>query len=66
MLLSALLVDAWLSARAAGGTNHVLAVLARRVDDLAYGAGLWSGSLKARDAACLFVRGSSRAVRRSR
>ncbi|CCG05594.1 hypothetical protein, partial [Blastococcus saxobsidens] len=53
-LLAAAVADgllAWWPHRAAVGP--VRSVLARRLDDLAYGTGLWAGALRARDVRAL-------------
>jgi mycofactocin system glycosyltransferase len=51
-LVTALVVDAATTERRTGPTGLV----ARRLDDLAYGAGLWVGALRARSARCLLPR----------
>ncbi|MBH0123402.1 mycofactocin system glycosyltransferase, partial [Rhodococcus sp. CX] len=43
----------WFGHREEGGLDPVRYVLYRRLDDLAYGAGLWKGALDARDPAAL-------------
>lgn len=52
---TALLVDAAvaLHERPAGGPALPVLLLGRRLDDLAYGAGLWLGAVRARSTACL-------------
>jgi hypothetical protein len=51
-LLSALVVDAVCADRRTGPAGLV----ARRLDDLAYGAGLWVGAVRARSGRCLVPR----------
>ncbi|MEX0426574.1 mycofactocin biosynthesis glycosyltransferase MftF [Nocardioides sp. DS6] len=53
-VVTALLVDTVLAEVEHPGAPYQL--LARRLDDLAYGAGLWLGALRARSAACLLPR----------
>ncbi|MCW2867378.1 MAG: glycosyl transferase [Marmoricola sp.] len=57
-LVAAAVVDTVLTPRPAAITP-VDFFLARRLDDVAYGAGLWLGALRARSVRCLLPRGSS-------
>lgn len=50
---SALVVDVLVAARERPLVTPVTAVVGRRLDDLAYGAGLWWGALRARSLRCL-------------
>ena len=43
----------WFGHREDGGLDPVRYVLYKRLDDIAYGAGLWKGALDARDPAAL-------------
>jgi hypothetical protein len=54
MVVSALVVDAVTADRDTGATG----LLARRLDDLAYGTGLWLGALRAGSPRCLLPRGA--------
>ncbi|MBD3924202.1 mycofactocin biosynthesis glycosyltransferase MftF [Nocardioides cavernae] len=54
--VAALLVDIALFMRERPGVGAVTVLAARRADDLAYGAGLWWGALRAGSARCLMVR----------
>ena len=60
-LMSAALVDLCVFYREQGGVDAPTALVARRVDDIAYGAGLWWGAWRHRDLYCLMPR----AVRRT-
>jgi len=55
-LATAILLDLVLFLRERQGVGLVNALVARRLDDLAYGVGLWSGALRRRTARCLAVR----------
>jgi len=59
-LLSAVLVDLVVFLRQRPGLDPLTILLARRLDDLAYGAGLWWGAARARDSRCLHVRWTAR------
>ncbi|MBM7516990.1 mycofactocin biosynthesis glycosyltransferase MftF [Nocardioides nitrophenolicus] len=54
MVLSALVVDAVVARREHPGAPYAL--VARRLDDLAYGAGLWAGAVRARSVRALLPR----------
>jgi hypothetical protein len=54
VLVSAVLVD--LAQGRAARPNPATAFMGRRLDDLAYGAGLWLGAWRARSVRCLLVR----------
>ena len=54
MLVTALAVDMVVAELEHPGTPKQ--VLGRRMDDLAYGAGLWLGAVRARSIACLLPR----------
>ncbi|MBV7706580.1 mycofactocin system glycosyltransferase [Nocardia sp. 852002-20019_SCH5090214] len=43
----------WFTHRDAGGLDPVRYLMCKRLDDLAYGTGLWSGALRARNVAAL-------------
>jgi len=62
-LLSAVLVDTFVFCRERTGVSLPTILVARRLDDLAYGAGLWRGAVRRRDTRCLLPRWS-RAQRR--
>lgn len=66
-VLAAVLVDALLTP-CPPGVGRLGATAARRLDDLAYGGGLWYGALRARSARALRIRviGRRRASRRAR
>ncbi|TYL44847.1 mycofactocin system glycosyltransferase [Nocardioides sp. BGMRC 2183] len=53
---TAILVDLIVFLRDRRGVAPLLALLARRLDDLAYGAGLWVGAIRRRSGRCLAVR----------
>ncbi|MEQ6900411.1 mycofactocin biosynthesis glycosyltransferase MftF [Nocardioides sp. YIM 152588] len=55
-VLGALVVDLWVFRRERPGVGLPTALVARRLDDLAYGAGLWWGALRRHSVACLRVR----------
>jgi len=57
MVLSALIVDAVvMTTLERPAIDPVTALAGRRLDDLAYGAGVWLGAMRARDLRCLAVR----------
>jgi mycofactocin system glycosyltransferase len=58
MVTSALVVDALVAAHQRPGIGPLTSFAGRRLDDLAYGAGLWVGALRARSTRCLRIRGS--------
>lgn len=53
---TSLVVDVVVAARQRPGTDAVTTFAARRLDDLAYGAGLWAGAFRRRSARCLLPR----------
>ncbi|WP_238408557.1 mycofactocin biosynthesis glycosyltransferase MftF [Pimelobacter simplex] len=55
-LLTAVAVDMFVFLRERTGVDPLTALAARRLDDLAYGSGLWWGALRHRSARCLLVR----------
>jgi len=55
-IATAVAVDLVLFLRERPGVGPLTALAGRRLDDLAYGAGLWLGSLRRRDTRCLAVR----------
>lgn len=55
-LLSAVLVDMFVFLRERTGVDPLTALLARRLDDLAYGSGLWWGAIRRRSPRCLLPR----------
>lgn len=55
-LLTALLLDLVLFLRERPGVDPFTTLIARRLDDIAYGAGLWRGAISRRSARCLYVR----------
>lgn len=55
-LVTAVFVDLVVFLRERPGVPPLTALLARRLDDLAYGSGLWWGALRSRDLRCLVVR----------
>lgn len=55
-LLTAVLVDLIVFLRERPGVSPLTALPARRLDDLAYGSGLWWGALRRRDLRCLAPR----------
>lgn len=61
MLATAAVVDLGLFLRERPGLDPLTVLLARRLDDLAYGSGLWWGAVRSLDPRCLRVR---RTVRR--
>jgi mycofactocin system glycosyltransferase len=58
-LVTAVLLDLVLFLRERPGVDPATALLARRFDDLAYGAGLWWGAIRRRSTRCLEVRSSN-------
>lgn len=56
VVVSALAVDAVAGLGAAGRRNPVITFAGRRLDDIAYGAGLWWGALRSGNPRCLRVR----------
>jgi hypothetical protein len=54
MVVAALLVDTAVALRE--GEARITTLLGRRLDDLAYGAGLWIGSMRSRSLVCLLPR----------
>lgn len=59
-VLSAVLVDLVVLLRERDGIGPLTALVAKRLDDLAYGAGLWWGAITRRDLTCLAVRRPAR------
>lgn len=55
-LLTAVLVDLAVFLRERSGVHPLTALLARRLDDVAYGSGLWWGALRSRSLQCLAPR----------
>lgn len=55
-LATAVAVDSVVALRQRRPVDPVTQVLGRRLDDAAYGAGLWLGALRARDGRCLLPR----------
>lgn len=55
-VLTAVLLDLAMFLRERPRTGPLAAVVARRLDDLAYGAGLWVGAARSRSMRCLMVR----------
>lgn len=55
-LVTAVLVDLIVFLHERPGVSPLTALLARRLDDLAYGSGLWWGVLRHRDPRCLVIR----------
>lgn len=55
-VLSALVVDLALFLRERAGVGPLTALAGRRLDDLAYGAGLWWGAIRRRSLRCLLPR----------
>ena len=56
VVVSAMVIDLAASARAFPGRNPLLIFAGRRLDDLAYGAGLWWGAMRSGRARCLRLR----------
>jgi mycofactocin glycosyltransferase len=56
VVVSAMAVDLIAGVRETPGRNPVLTFAGRRVDDCAYGAGLWWGALRSADLRCLKIR----------
>ena len=67
VIVSAMAVDLVVGAREVRGRNPFATFAGRRLDDCAYGAGLWWGALRSRSLRCLKLRviGERRAWRRS-
>ncbi|WP_436697612.1 mycofactocin biosynthesis glycosyltransferase MftF [Nocardioides sp. BYT-33-1] len=59
-VLTAVAVDLAVFLRERPGIDPVTALVARRLDDLAYGAGLWWGALRRRSLRCLAIRWTGR------
>lgn len=59
-LLSAVAVDMFVFLRERTGVDPLTALAARRLDDLAYGSGLWWGAIRHRSPRCLLPRSSGR------
>ncbi len=55
-LLTAVAVDLFVFLRERTGVDPLTALVARRLDDLAYGSGLWWGAIRRRSPRCLLVR----------
>lgn len=55
-LLSAVFVDLFVFLRERTGVDPLTALAARRLDDLAYGSGLWWGAIRHRSPRCLLLR----------
>jgi mycofactocin system glycosyltransferase len=55
-LVSALIVDSLVSLNERSGLDPAVAFAGRRLDDLAYGAGLWTGAVRHGSARCLAPR----------
>lgn len=55
-LVTAVAVDLFVFLRERTGVGPFTALVARRLDDLAYGSGLWWGALRRRSPRCLLVR----------
>lgn len=55
-LVTAVAVDLVIFLRERTGVDPVTALAARRLDDLAYGSGLWCGALRHRSPRCLLLR----------
>jgi mycofactocin system glycosyltransferase len=55
-LMTALILDPILFLHERPGVSPFTVMIARRLDDVAYGAGLWSGAIRRRNARCLFTR----------
>lgn len=60
-LVTAVLVDLAVFLRERTGVGPLTALVARRLDDLAYGSGLWWGAIRRRSPRCLLVRRPSTA-----
>jgi hypothetical protein len=56
-LVTAVAVDLFVFLREHTGVDPLTALVARRLDDLAYGSGLWWGALCHRSPCCLMLRG---------
>ena len=59
-LVSAVVVDLVTFLRERPGIDPLTVLLARRLDDLAYGSGLWWGAVRSRDPRCLRIRRTGR------
>lgn len=55
-MLSAVAVDMFVFLRERTGVDPLTALAARRLDDLAYGSGLWWGAIRRRSPRCLLLR----------
>lgn len=55
-LVTAVLVDLFVFLRERTGVDPLTALVARRLDDLAYGSGLWWGAIRHRSPRCLLLR----------
>jgi hypothetical protein len=55
-LLTAVAVDMVVFLRERTGVGPLTALVARRLDDLAYGSGLWWGAIRHRSPRCLLIR----------
>lgn len=55
-LLASLVVELGVFLHERPGCDPATALIARRLDDLAYGGGLWWGAIRRREPRCLFVR----------
>jgi hypothetical protein len=55
-LTAAVLLDLALFLRERSGVDPCTVLVARRLDDIAYGAGLWWGAVRRRNARCLLLR----------
>jgi mycofactocin glycosyltransferase len=63
-VIAAAVLDAILDHRRCGRPQNLLAhLLLRRLDDMAYGTGLWAGAIRGRSVAHLFPRFAARTVR---
>jgi hypothetical protein len=56
-LTTAVAIDLVLFLRERPSIDPLTAVVGRRLDDLAYGTGLWWGAIKRRNWRCLKIRG---------
>jgi mycofactocin system glycosyltransferase len=61
-LVTAVLVDLAVFLRERPGVDPLTALAARRLDDLAYGSGLWCGALRRRSVRCLALRRPGRTL----
>ena len=62
-LLTAVAVDLTVFLRERTGVDPVTGLVARRLDDLAYGSGLWRGAVRHRSVRCLLVRRPGKVTR---